>query len=300
MHAERPRRFQLGRQHERRAQADDDPVADDDRNPENDRARRSQLRESASRVTRATLTIATPNAAAIAIGACCTRLRASVVRTKSDVARATRSRPVMSAASRRRSSARRRHARRRRERRAHLLPVTGERDDNRAGNRQRKHDERVLRERVDASAGCDPRITSNSAANQEIGGVTCPIAVGTIMKQSTALRNRNCSRRAGRRGGVSADEQTSRPRTMTSVQNTKTAPPIVPVRCPARWRRMCPSGPPVTKANGNPDVTFTARAVPTRNVASAASFAPTIVRPPQRQRARAPSRRACRKRACPR
>ena len=40
-----------------------------------------------------------------------------------------------------------------------------------------------------------------------------------------------------------------------------------------------PSGPPVTNANGTPDVTFTASAVPTRNVASAASFAPTIVEP---------------------
>ena len=42
---------------------------------------------------------------------------------------------------------------------------------------------------------------------------------------------------------------------------------------------MCPSGPPVTKANGSPDVTFTTEALPTRNVARAASFAPTIVRP---------------------
>ena len=42
---------------------------------------------------------------------------------------------------------------------------------------------------------------------------------------------------------------------------------------------MRPSMVPVTHPNDTPDITLTARAVPTRNVASAASFAPTIVAP---------------------
>ena len=42
---------------------------------------------------------------------------------------------------------------------------------------------------------------------------------------------------------------------------------------------MRPSMEPVTHPYDTPDMTFTARAVPTRNVPSAASFAPTIVEP---------------------
>ena len=49
--------------------------------------------------------------------------------------------------------------------------------------------------------------SSKSAANQEIGGMTRPVAVGTIMKQSTALRNTKLKQRAYCRGRVRTDEQ---------------------------------------------------------------------------------------------
>src|SRR5688572_18417228 len=75
-----------------------------------------------------------------------------------------------------------------------------------------------------------PRISSNSAANQEMGGVTCPVAVGTIMKTSTALRKTNCSSEPTVAATWALTTITSSPRTMTNVQKTNTAPPVVPVR----------------------------------------------------------------------
>ncbi len=125
----------------------------------------------------------------------------------------------------------------------------------------------------------EPRIVSNNAANQEIGGNTCPVAVGTIMKHSTAVRKTNCSSEPAVSAACALTSSTSSPRTTTSVQNMKIAPPIVPDRWPARCCGMRPSMAPVTNPNETPDMTLTARAVPTRNVASAANFAPTIVRP---------------------
>ena len=130
----------------------------------------------------------------MAIGACCTRLRARVVRTKSDVARATRSRPVNSAARRRRSRALPRHPRGRREGCAHLLPVAGERHGDRTSDGDRQADERELRRAPVRLATLTPRMQleqRGEPGNRRRN--TWPVAVGTIMKQSTALRNTNCS-----------------------------------------------------------------------------------------------------------
>ena len=106
-----------------------------------------------SRVTTAMLMIATPSAAAIAIGACWTRLRASAISTKSDVARAIAitpdDQPSETATDPRAAG----NARRRRERRTHLLPVARDGDANRTRDGQRKHDQRLLRERGDRLQG---------------------------------------------------------------------------------------------------------------------------------------------------
>ena len=150
--------------------------------------------------------IATPSAAAIAIGACCTRLRASVVKTKSDVARATRSRPVMSAARRRRTRALACHASGRRERRTHLLPVAAEGDGNRAGDRQRKHDERVLREAGDRGHA-EPRITLEERGEPGNRRRHLPGRGRHHHEAEDGAEKHELQQRAHRRGGMRADEQ---------------------------------------------------------------------------------------------
>ena len=54
-------------------------------------------------------------------------------------------------------------------------------------------------------------MSSNSAANQEIGGDHLPIAVGTIMKQSTRAQKENCSNEPTVAANVRADEQHEQP-----------------------------------------------------------------------------------------
>ena len=60
------------------------------------------------------------------------------------------------------------------------------------------------------------------------------------MKHRTALRNRNCRNDPTVAAACALTNSTSSPRTITSVENTNTAPPIVPDRCPTRCRRIWP------------------------------------------------------------